>query len=208
MRRVYHEKLEGLSNVSYCWKPDGTFSLLRLPGVWRVSLYARDGQTTEQALEDEAQQKLLHDIVPDAGRIEVLETRPYRIHKRLASTYRKGRVLLAGDAAHLNSPSGGMGMNGGIHDAFGLCEKLIAVLQDGADDNLLDRYERQRRPIAEEEIIQQAHRNRSRMQERDPARRRAMLEELQRTAADAGKLKAYLLKSSMIDGLRRAAATE
>ena len=129
----FHEKLEGLSNVSYCWKPDGTFSLLRLPGVWRVSLYARDGQTTEQALEDEAQQELLHDIVPDAGRIEVLETRPYRIHRRLASAYRKGRVLLAGDAAHLNSPSGGMGMNGGIHDAFSLCEKLIAVLQDGAD---------------------------------------------------------------------------
>ena len=203
----FHEKLEGLSNVSYCWKPDGTFSLLRLPGVWRVSLYARDGQTTEQALEDEAQQELLHDIVPDAGRIEVLETRPYRIHKRLASTYRKGRVLLAGDAAHLNSPSGGMGMNGGIHDAFSLCEKLIAVLQDGADDCLLDRYERQRRPIAEEEIIQQAHRNRTRMQERDPARRRAMLEDLQRTTNDPAKLKAYLVKSSMIDGLRRAAAT-
>jgi 2-polyprenyl-6-methoxyphenol hydroxylase-like FAD-dependent oxidoreductase len=203
----FHEKLEGLSNVSYCWKPDGTFSLLRLPGVWRVSLYARDGQTTEQALEDEAQQELLHDIVPDAGRIEVLETRPYRIHKRLASTYRKGRVLLAGDAAHLNSPSGGMGMNGGIHDAFSLCEKLIDVLQDGADDSLLDRYERQRRAIAEEEIIQQAHRNRTRMQERDPARRRAMLEELQRTTDDPAKLKAYLLKSSMIDGLRRAAAT-
>jgi 2-polyprenyl-6-methoxyphenol hydroxylase-like FAD-dependent oxidoreductase len=203
----FHEKLEGLSNVSYCWKPDGTFSLLRLPGVWRVSLYARDGQTTEQALEDAAQQELLHDIVPDAGRIEVLETRPYRIHKRLASTYRKGRVLLAGDAAHLNSPSGGMGMNGGIHDAFSLCEKLVAVLQDGADDSLLDRYERQRRPIAEEEIIQQAHRNRSRMQERDPARRRAMLEDLQRITDDPAKLKAYLLKSSMIDGLRRAAAT-
>jgi 2-polyprenyl-6-methoxyphenol hydroxylase-like FAD-dependent oxidoreductase len=203
----FHEKLEGLSNVSYCWKPDGTFSLLRLPGVWRVSLYARDGQTTEQALEDAAQQELLHDIVPDAGRIEVLETRPYRIHKRLASTYRSGRVLLAGDAAHLNSPSGGMGMNGGIHDAFSVCEKLVAVLQDGADDGLLDRYERQRRPIAEEEIIQQAHRNRTRMQERDPGRRRAMLEDLQKTTSDPVKLKAYLMKSSMIDGLRRAAAT-
>jgi 2-polyprenyl-6-methoxyphenol hydroxylase-like FAD-dependent oxidoreductase len=204
----FHDRLEGLSNVSYCWKPDGTFSLLRLPGVWRVSLYARDGQTTEQALEDEAQQDLLHDIVPDAGRIEVLETRPYRIHRRLASAYRKGRVFLAGDAAHLNSPSGGMGMNGGIHDAFNLCEKLIAVIQDGEGDALLDRYERQRRPIAEEEIIQQAHRNRTRMQERDPARRRALLEDLQRTIADPGKLKAYLVKSSMIEGLQRAATTE
>jgi 2-polyprenyl-6-methoxyphenol hydroxylase-like FAD-dependent oxidoreductase len=204
----FHDRLEGLSNVSYCWKPDGTFSLLRLPGVWRVSLYARDGQTTEQALEDEAQQDLLHDIVPDAGRIEVLETRPYRIHRRLASAYRKGRVFLAGDAAHLNSPSGGMGMNGGIHDAFNLCEKLIAVIQDGEGDALLDRYERQRRPIAEEEIIQQAHRNRTRMQERDPARRRALLEDLQRTIADPEKLKAYLVKSSMIEGLQRAATTE
>jgi 3-(3-hydroxy-phenyl)propionate hydroxylase len=204
----FHEKLEGLSNVSYCWKPDGTFSLLRLPGVWRVSLYAREGQTTEQALEDEAQQDLLHDIVPDAGRIEVLETRPYRIHRRLAASYRKGRVFLAGDAAHLNSPSGGMGMNGGIHDAFNLCEKLVAVIQNGTEPGILDRYERQRRPIAEEEIIQQAHRNRTRMQERDPARRREMLAELQRTAGDPAKLKTYLMKSSMIDGLRRAAATE
>jgi 2-polyprenyl-6-methoxyphenol hydroxylase-like FAD-dependent oxidoreductase len=206
-RFPFHEKLEGLSNVSYCWKPDGTFSLLRLPDVWRVSLYARDGQTVEEALADEVQQDLLHEIVPDAGRIEVLETRPYRIHRRLAAAYGQGRVFLAGDAAHLNSPSGGMGMNGGIHDAFNLCEKIAAVLLDGADPRILDRYERQRRPIAEEEIIEQAHRNRTRMQERDPQRRRRMLEDLQRMTADPAELKAYLMKSSMIDGLRRAAAT-
>lgn len=204
----FHERLTGLSNVSYCWKPDGTFSLLRLPGVWRASLYAREGQSIEQALTDEGLQDLLRDIVPDAGPIDVLESRPYRIHRRLASTYRQGRVFLAGDAAHLNSPSGGMGMNGGLHDAFNLTEKLIAVLQRGADEKVLDRYERQRRPIAEEDIIQQAHRNRTRMQERDPERRRDMLADLQRTIDDPVKLKAYLMKSSMIDGLRRAAATE
>ena len=99
-------------------------------------------------------------------------------------------------------------MNGGIHDAFNLAEKLAAVLREGADETLLDRYERQRRPVAEEEIIQQAHRNRTRMQERDPVRRRELLADLQRTADDPVKLKAYLLKTSMIDGLRRAAATE
>ena len=81
----FHDKLPGLSNVSYCWKPAGTFSLLRLPGVWRVSLYARDGQTTEEALQDSAQQDLLHDIVPDAGYIEVLQTRAtFRGHARAA----------------------------------------------------------------------------------------------------------------------------
>ncbi|MBV8508785.1 MAG: FAD-dependent monooxygenase [Xanthobacteraceae bacterium] len=152
-------------------------------------------------------QSLLRDIVPDRA-IEILERRPYRIHRRLAAKYREGRALLAGDAAHLNSPSGGMGMNGGIHDAFNLAEKLTAVLCEGADDALLNRYERQRRPVAEEEIIQQAHRNRTRMQERDPARRRELLSDLQRTAEDPAKLKSYLLKSSMIEGLRRAAATQ
>src|SRR5262245_25563071 len=69
----FHERLEGLSNVSYCWKPDGTFSLLRLPGVWRVSLYARVGLTVEQVLTDDGQQDLLHDIVPDSDLIEVQE---------------------------------------------------------------------------------------------------------------------------------------
>lgn len=204
----FHEHLEGLSNVSYCWKPHGTFSLLRLPDVWRVSLHPPEGMSTDDALMPDAQQEMLHDIVPDAGEIEVLQTRPYRIHRRLAPTYRKGRIILAGDAAHLNSPSGGMGMNGGIHDAFNLCEKLTAVLREGADESLLDRYERQRRPIAEEEIIQQADRNRARMRERDPERRRAILQDLQRTTDDPVKLKVYLMKSSMIDGLRRAAAID
>src|SRR4029079_12715303 len=63
----FHEWLEGLSNVSYCWKPSGTFSLLRLPGVWRVSLYAREGQSIEQALTYEGLQDLLHDIIPETG---------------------------------------------------------------------------------------------------------------------------------------------
>lgn len=201
----FHERLEDLSNVSYCWKPGGTFSLLRLPDVWRVSLYPRQGQTVEQALEPGMQQELLHEIVPDTGRIDVLQTRPYRIHRRLASSYGHGRVFLAGDAAHLNSPSGGMGMNGGIHDAFSLCEKLVAVIE-GADAALLQRYERQRRPIAEEEIIAQAHRNRTRMLERDDGKRQAMLDDLKRTTDDPVKLKTYLLKSSMFEGLRRAAA--
>ena len=63
----FHQQLEGLSNVTYCWKPDGTFSLLRLPDVWRASLYARDGQSVEEALTDEGLQSLLHDIVPESG---------------------------------------------------------------------------------------------------------------------------------------------
>ena len=198
--------LEGLSGVNYCWAPAGTFSLLRLPGEWRVSLYPDDGESAEAALEDDALERKLQRIVPRAQRYEVLQKRPYRIHQRVVDRYRAGRVLLAGDAAHLNSPSGGMGMNGGIHDAFSLAEKLIRVLRREAAAELLDLYERQRRPVALEQILAQSGRNRARMQERDPQKRLAALRELQVIAADRSRALRHLLRTSMIEGLRQAQA--
>jgi 3-(3-hydroxy-phenyl)propionate hydroxylase len=197
--------LEGLSGVNYVWAPSGTFSLLRLPEVWRCSFYPRPGQPLEAAMSADAIEAQLQAVAPRRERYNVLHLRSYRIHQRVADTYRVGRMLLAGDAAHLNSPSGGMGMNGGIHDAFNLTEKLVRVL-GGANDGLLDLYVRQRRPIAIEHVIAQADRNRKRMRETDPDRRRAMLLDLQQTASDPELARSYLLNSAMITGLRRAAA--
>lgn len=199
----FERHLDGLSNVNYCWAPEGTFSLLRLPHLWRVSLYADEGQSIEAALQPDAIEAKLQRIVPTRRPYEVSEVRPYRIHQRIVPDYRAGRVLLAGDAAHLNSPSGGMGMNGGLHDAFNLCKKLARVWH-GDSDALLDLYVRQRRPVAQEQILQQAHQNRTRMQERDPASRRATLATLQAIASDPVRAREYLLKSSMISGLRQA----
>lgn len=201
----FQDHLPGLSNVNYCWAPEGTFSLLRLPGLWRVSLYADEGEAVEDALAPAAIEAKLQRIVPKDAPYAVLEVRPYRIHQRIVPAYRRGRLLLAGDAAHLNSPSGGMGMNGGLHDAFSLCAHLIEVWR-GADPVLLDRYDRRRRPVAAEQILAQAHQNRTRMQERDPARRLANLRDLQAVAADPVRARQYLLKSSMITGLRQAEA--
>jgi 2-polyprenyl-6-methoxyphenol hydroxylase-like FAD-dependent oxidoreductase len=207
----FHAVMPGLSNVNYIWTESpafsGTFSLLRVPGRWRASLYPAPGETIEQALDPAAIERKLQAIHPRAECYEVQDLRPYRIHQRIVPTYRIGRLLLAGDAAHLNSPSGGMGMNGGIHDAFELAATLGAVWR-GADPALLDRYTRRRRPVAEREIIAQADRNRARMRERDPARRRALLEDLQRTASDPARARAHLLRSSMIAGLREAAAVD
>jgi 3-(3-hydroxy-phenyl)propionate hydroxylase len=202
-RFPFEAHLEGLSNVNYCWSEFGTFSLLRLPGIWRCSLHADAGETTEQALLPDSIEAKLQRVHPQADRYALDEVRPYRIHQRIASTYRDGRLLLAGDSAHLNSPSGGMGMNGGIHDAFSLSEKLASVLS-GADDRLLDRYSRQRRRIAQEQILAQADRNRARMRERDPQKRRTELARLQAIAADAEQARRFLLRSSMIEGLRQA----
>lgn len=203
-RFPFHDHLPGLSNVNYVWKEKGTFSLLRLPDLWRCSLYPDGDETIEDALEPASIARKLQEIVPTPGGHVVDEIRPYRIHMRIVDDYRHGRILLAGDAAHVNSPSGGMGMNGGIHDAHELVATLAAVV-DGRPIEHLDRYTRRRRPIALQEILTQADRNRARMQERDPAKRREMLAALQRTAGDPVEARAHLLRTSMIDGLRKAA---
>lgn len=200
----FEDHLQGLSNVNYVWTDGGTFSLLKLKDFWRCSLYPRGEETIEDALTPQSIESKLQGIVARDEPYRVLEIRPYRVHMRIAPDYRKGRVILAGDAAHINSPSGGMGMNGGVHDAFNLTEKLKAVL-DGGDLGLLDLYTRQRRPIAEAEILAQSDRNRSRMQERDPERRKVMMDEMQAMLADPVRHKAYVMRSSMIDGLRKAA---
>ena len=203
-RFPFQDHLVGLSNVNYCWSEHGTFSLLRLPDIWRCSLYSDPGESEEEALTPAAIEAKLQRIVPRDEPYEVEEIRPYRIHQRIVEDYRQGRVLLAGDAAHLNSPSGGMGMNGGIHDAFALTEALASVLA-GGDEAQLDRYARTRKAVAQEQILKQAHKNRTRMQERDPAARRNELARLQAICADPEKLRVHLLKTSMIEGLRQAA---
>jgi 3-(3-hydroxy-phenyl)propionate hydroxylase len=164
----FEEVLPELSNVNYVWCKEGTFSLLKLPSIWRCSLYADPDESVEQALEPDAIERKLQRIFLQPKPYQVVEIRSYRIHRRLIDHYRAGHVIFAGDSAHLTSPSGGMGMNGGIHDAVNLTDKLIAILRKGASDDLLDLYSKQRRPVAEEEILAQSHMNRMRMQRRDP----------------------------------------
>ncbi|MBT3788634.1 MAG: FAD-dependent monooxygenase [Alphaproteobacteria bacterium] len=199
----FHEHLEDLSNVNYCWSPTGNFSLLRLKGFWRCSLYYNPELSMEEAASDERVQGQLRQIMPGFSNFEILDRRPYRVHQRIIKKYNHGRVLMAGDSAHLNSPSGGMGMNGGIHDAFNLVEKLTAVC-NGGDQDLLDLYTRQRQPVAYNQILVQADKNRKRMAEKDPARRAELLKDLQAITADRDRMHDYLYRSSMFSGLDEA----
>ncbi len=199
----FERHLEDLSNVNYVWTRAGTFSLLRLPSLWRCSLYPDADESIEAALMPEAIERKLQRIVPQDRAYEVMQCRPYRIRRKIVDDFRHGRVLLAGDAAHNNAPSGGMGMNGGIHDAFALTAAIHAI-GPGGNPAGLDVYNRSRRPIAADEILLQAHENRSRMQERDVGRRRESFDALKAVVDDPDRLRAHLLKSSMIAGLRRA----
>ncbi|MGB5721492.1 MAG: FAD-dependent monooxygenase, partial [Woeseiaceae bacterium] len=202
----FHEHLENLTDVSYCWSARGPFSLLRLRNLWRVSLYPGVENLDAAADRDRVRDWLAY-IHPAARDAELLDVSPYRVHERCVERFRLGRVLLAGDAAHLNPPSGGMGMNGGIHDAMNLAEKLLEVL-DGADDALLDQYDRQRQTLASQRIIPQAAENRTRMATRDRLLQLERLREQRKMAASSDTNREFLLRASMITGLREAEKIE
>jgi 3-(3-hydroxy-phenyl)propionate hydroxylase len=128
------------------------------------------------------------------------------VHQRVAETFNKGRVLLAGDAAHVNNPIGGMGMNGGIHDAINLADKLGDIWFGRADASVLDRYTRQRRKAQVDFVQAQTIPNKKALEEKDPAVRRAHFDEWRRTSEDVALHKRYLFRSSLIDSLNSANA--
>ena len=197
--------LPDLSLINYVSDPEEWFVLLRVKDMWRVLFPTEATDSEAVLLSDEAINRRLMRIVARERPYEIVHRSIYAVHQRVAVRYVAGRILLAGDAAHINNPLGGMGMNGGIHDAVNLVEKLAAVW-DGEDPALLGRYERQRRTIALEDVQKATARNRELMRERDPAARERSLDELRRTAADPVRTKEMLLKSSMISGLQQAAA--
>ena len=198
----FHEHIEGLSNVNYVWSDWGTFSLLRLPGIWRCSLYPDTNETVDEATQPNSIKEKLTRIVPKQTDHKILEVRPYKIHQRILDRYDHGRVVFVGDAAHLNSPSGGMGMNGGIHDGWSLSGKLKDILLDHQPLTKLSLYSEQRQKIAEKEILKNADKNRSRMQERDKDFRASELQRLKEIANDPKRARDFLLRSSMIKALR------
>jgi 3-(3-hydroxy-phenyl)propionate hydroxylase len=130
------------------------------------------------------------------------------VHQRVAATFRKGRILLAGDAAHLNSPIGAMGMNSGIHDAVSLAGNLLRVLRGEDGEGALDRYVRQRRHVAVEHVQTATIANKSNMEQRDPATRQRYRDEMARAGRDLTLAKKLLMRTSLIDSLRDAARIE
>ena len=117
-------------------------------------------------------------------------------------------VLIAGDAAHLNNPVGGMGMNGGVQDAYNVADKLVAILNEGEDVAVLERYTRQRREIAIEYVNAQTARNKKTLEERDPEVRRKHYDDLRAIAKDKKRTRELLLQTTMINAVRRADAIE
>ena len=176
--------------------------LLRVRGLWRCLFPTEVDEPDDAVLSDERTEARLQGVFARPERYEVVHRTIYRVHQRVAREYRRGRVFLAGDAAHVNNPLGGMGMNGGLHDAINLAGKLIALHRGQADEEVLGRYEHERRPIAVEYIHANTARNKKLLEERDPRARRRAQDELCRMAEDPVAAKAFLMKGSMIDAVR------
>ena len=205
----FAEKIPGLSPVTYTADADEWFVLLRTRDLWRVLIPVADDANPDEVMSDAFIEAKLQGIAPHDGPYTIAHRTIYRVHQRVAETYRVGRVAIAGDAAHINNPLGGMGMNGGIHDGVNLAHKLVAILQDGADmDTLLDHYSAQRRAIAEEYVQNHTHQNKQVIEESDPVKRAAHLARLKQVADTPSDLLAYVRKGAMMDAVEKSMAVQ
>ena len=173
-------------------------------GLWRVLFPTRVGESDAQAFDEASVQQRLQNFFPKSGDYPVFHRNIYNVHQRVAASFRKGRVFLAGDSAHVNNPLGGLGLNFGIHDAVELADLLGKVIRGEADESTLDGYDRRRRPLNVEYVQQQTIANKKRLEEKDEAVRERNNAALRATAADPAAHRAYLLRASLLDSVRKA----
>jgi 3-(3-hydroxy-phenyl)propionate hydroxylase len=196
----FYSVIPRLDSVSYLADPTRWHFLLQIPKLWRVMFRIAAEESDELALSAEFAQTLMAQVVPGIDRYEIAHTTLYRVHQRVAKAFRGGRAFLIGDAAHVNNPLGGMGMNGGIHDAINLTERLAEVWRGTRPEAELDRFDLQRRLVTKEHVERQSIQNKRNLEAADNEFR----DFLRRTAADPALTRDYLLKVSMISSLHRA----
>jgi 3-(3-hydroxy-phenyl)propionate hydroxylase len=196
---------------NYIADPKQWCSVFKIPGpdgqgMWRNLFPVTGGESEEVVTSDEWIRARYDVCFPYARDTSIIHRNLYTVHQRVAASFRKGRVLLAGDAAHINNPLGGMGMNSGIADGLNLAEKMIRVWRGEAEENVFDRYDRQRRPLAQKYVQAQSIQNKETLQSKDRATANARFEELRRIAEDPKEHKAFLMNSSLIAMMREAEA--
>jgi 3-(3-hydroxy-phenyl)propionate hydroxylase len=199
--------IKDISYVNYISDPQEWLVLLRVPSVWRVLVPANGTMTDEELLSDANMTSIFQRIVGDQP-LQTSHRAIYRVHQRVASSFVQGRILLVGDAAHLNNPLGGFGMNSGIHDSWNLTEKLVQVLRHNGDPALLELYSRQRRGVTLSFTQAQTIENKRLMEQGTEEYQRQRLAKIQAVHNDPAQRREYLLRQSMIASLEEAEAIQ
>jgi 3-(3-hydroxy-phenyl)propionate hydroxylase len=193
---------------NYITDPGAWFSVFKVSGdergpLWRVLSATQPEQTDDELMNPDATERRLQAFIPKQGAYDIVHRNLYNVHQRVAASFRKGRVFLAGDAAHVNNPLGGLGLNFGIHDAVEVTTLLGKVIRREAAENILDQYDLHRRPLNIEFVQQQTIANKKRMEEKDPAARQKDQDQLRRTAEDPAAHRAYVRKASLLESVRK-----
>jgi 2-polyprenyl-6-methoxyphenol hydroxylase-like FAD-dependent oxidoreductase len=192
---------ERLSAVSYIYDPEDWGVLLRTPRHWRVLFPIEESETDEQALDPARVEQRLQGVAAQPAPYPVEHRTIYRVHQRLAATFGIGRVLLAGDAAHINNPLGGLGMNSGIHDADAAATAVRYALAGGDAQRAVATYARVRFDAAAVDVQAQTQANYDEMRDADRQRHADRAAQMAATAADPQAARAYLRKTSMLASL-------
>lgn len=195
----------GIAAVSYWSGPDGRISVIRTPDTWRIAL------STDDPLDDDASSDTVHPRVDAAmswivgegnwQASSLLQHQAYRSHQRVAATFRSGRVVLVGDAAHLAATTGGMGLNSGIHDAYALVGLLVPVWTSGDEAEALATYALRRRQVAVDSVQPATSANRAAADARELDARRDRLGSLAAVAADPAQHDEFVARASMLDAV-------
>ncbi|MFF0477385.1 FAD-dependent oxidoreductase [Streptomyces sp. NPDC004284] len=194
------ELVPGLAPLTYVRDPRGSYSALGMPDHWRLVFRIRRGTPRDEVLAPEAVRARVARALPGpAGRaVRVTDAHTYRLARFLLPAYRAGRVLFAGDAAHLTSTAGGLNMNCGLHDAVETGRALATVLRDGTGDEApLDAALARRRSVVETAVLPRSEARTAGLD--SPAELPARLADLRRTAEDPRAATDYLLKASLLD---------
>lgn len=201
------QHFEGLAHVNYVSDPKEWMVLLRVPGLWRTLVPAPEDMDDDALRSDEYKDAVFSRVLGQDLKLQTGHRTIYRVHQRVCERFAVGRIGLVGDAAHLNSPMGGYGMNSGIHDVVNLGEKLVRILRGDGDLSLIGQYERQRRTVTERFVQAQTIEN-TRLMRDGWASKQAKRDDLSKLQNDADARRSFLMRTSMFASLAEAAAID
>ncbi len=183
--------LPGIAPVTYLFNGSKSVSFLRMRDCWRIILRVAKEVDDAAALAPEWILARLEEAIPDCKHLPaVLAKDIYGVSRRVAASYRAGRVVLAGDSAHITNTRGGMNMNCGIHDAYGVALAIIRALR-GDGPAAVEAAADERRRVATEMLIPRTDRN--------VAGGEKWLDQVRSMAADPAQARSYLRTTAMLD---------
>ena len=195
-----------LSYVNYVSDPEEWFVLLKAPSAWRILVPVPQKLDDKAIKSNDYVSDIFTRVLNSSDPIETIHRTIYRVHQRVVNKMRYGRIMLAGDSAHLNNPLGGFGMNGGLHDAWNLAEKLDGIINHNKDKDLLDLYDRQRRTVMNDFIQKQTIRNKKMIEETGDIKFSSEWMRMRNLHENENKRREYMLRQSMTQSLINEAA--